>query len=123
MLQFTGTLKVKNDEIVVSDKFKKREFVLSDDHDQYPQVISFQLSQDKTSLIDNVNLGDTITVNFNLRGREWTNKEGKVMYFNTLDAWKIELQSSTQRGGRNEQTETPSAATVQDLQEEEDLPF
>ena len=29
-------------------------------------------------------------VQFNLRGREWSNPQGEVKYFNTLDAWKIE---------------------------------
>ena len=91
MLQITGTLKIKKDEQIISDKFKKREFVLSDDHDQYEQLICFQLAQDKTSLIDAMEIGSQITVHFNLRGREWTNKDGVVMHFNTLDALRVEL--------------------------------
>ena len=118
MYTFTGTLKVKKDEQVVSDKFKKREFVMSDDHESYPQVISFQLAQDKTSLIDAVEVGSQITVHFNLRGRDWTNKEGKVMYFNTLDAWRIESGAVA----------APVAATAafpvaMNLEEHDDLPF
>jgi len=30
-----------------------------------------------------------VRVSFNLKGREWTNKEGEVKTFNTLQAWAI----------------------------------
>jgi len=90
-LTLTGILKVKKAESVVNDKFKKLEFVVTDTASQYTQHVSFQLTQDRTSLLDNVNEGDKITVSFNLRGREWTSPQGEVKYFNTLEAWKIEV--------------------------------
>jgi hypothetical protein len=89
-MQLTGKLKVKRDTLVVSDKFQKREFVLTDESSQYPQDILFQLSQDKVTLIDKVNEGEVITAHFNLRGREWINPQGEVKYFNTLDVWRVE---------------------------------
>ncbi len=95
MLQVTGKLKVKSNEQVVSDRFRKREFVITDESSQYPQHISFQLTQDKCSLIERVNIGDEITVSFNLRGREWTSPQGEVKYFNSLEAWKIEARSTS----------------------------
>ena len=84
-LTLTGILKVKKSESIVNDKFKKLEFVVTDTASQYPQHVSLQLTQDRTSLLDNVNEGDKITVSFNLRGREWTSPQGEVKYFNTLD--------------------------------------
>lgn len=118
MLQITGTLKIKKDEQIISDKFKKREFVLSDDHDQYEQLICFQLAQDKTSLIDAMEIGSQITVHFNLRGREWTNKDGVVMHFNTLDAWKVESGAAAPAA-----TSAPAAPAESPKMDEKDLPF
>jgi hypothetical protein len=89
----TGTLKMKKNEEVVSDKFKKREFVLTDNSSQYPQHISFQLTQAKCDLIDNYQIGTEIKVHFNLRGREWASPSGEIKYFNTLEAWKIENEA------------------------------
>lgn len=83
-----GEVKVINDTKQVSEKFKLREFVITT-KDEYPQVIQFQASQDKTALLDNYNVGDQVEVFFNLRGREWTNPQNEVKVFNTLDAWKI----------------------------------
>jgi len=118
MFSLKGTLKVINEEQIISEKFKKREFVLEDNSGQYPQVISFQLAQDKVSLIDGYQLGNEVTVYFNLRGREWTSpKDGLVKYFNTLDAWKIEGSAAAPSA-----QSVPEAANLASSQED-DLPF
>ena len=90
-LTLTGTLKNKSTVKQVSDNFSKIDFVVTDENTQYPQHVSFQVGNQKTALLDNVNEGDKITVSFNLRGREWTSPQGEVKYFNTLEAWKIEV--------------------------------
>lgn len=84
-MEVIGILKVKNDTQVVSAKFKKREFVLTTEHGtNYPQQVTFVLTQDKVDILDNFEIGDELTVYFNLRGREHNGK-----YFNTLEAWRI----------------------------------
>ena len=89
-MEITGVIKVKNEAVKVSEKFTKREFVITDNSTQYPQHIVMQLTQDRCALIDKYNVGDEIKVHFNLRGREWTNPQGEVKYFNSIEAWKIE---------------------------------
>lgn len=91
--EVNGILKVKNDTQVVSEKFSKREFVITTDSTtQYPQYISFQLTQDKCTLLDNYQVGEEIKVSFNLRGREWNGPQG-IRYFNSLEAWRLEKSS------------------------------
>lgn len=95
-MKVTAQLKVKFDTQQVSDKFKKREFVATiEPNSDYPQTVLFQLTQDKCSVIDMCKVGDMIDISFNLRGREWTNAVGDVKYFNTIDAWRIELNNGT----------------------------
>ena len=94
MLTYTGFLKVKGNEQKVSDRFRKREFVLTDNAVSYPQTIQFQLTQDRTSLLDSANVGDEITVHFQLKGREWKNPQGEIKFFNSLDVFKIEKSRS-----------------------------
>jgi hypothetical protein len=95
-MQVQGQLKHKFDTQTVSDKFKKREFILTTDGSTpYPQHVSFQLSQDKCDLIDQFNEGQDIEVSFNLRGREWNGPQG-VKFFNTLDAWRVTAVASSQ---------------------------
>jgi hypothetical protein len=89
MFKINGTLKVANATQVISEKFSKREFVI-ETTDQYPQLVMFQLTQDKCNLLDGIGVGSKLEVSWNLRGREWTSPAGEVKYFNTLEAWKIE---------------------------------
>ncbi len=125
-MDITGILKVKNEAQQVSEKFKKRDFVLTDNSSQYPQHISFQLTQDKTSLIDQYKVGDEIKVHFNLRGREWTSPQGEIKYFNTLEAWRLEGAANANAGA----TTTSTANKMENVSETftaaaegDDLPF
>lgn len=93
MYTFKGVLTLKKDEQVISDKFKKREFVVNNEDPQYPQEIMFQLTQDRCSIINNCNEGDTVIVSFDLRGRSWDDpKGGETKWFNTLNAWRVEVE-------------------------------
>jgi hypothetical protein len=124
MYTLNGILKVKNDTQVISDKFQKREFVVTDASGNYPQDILFQLTQDRTAQLDDVNVNDMVNVTFNLRGREWTSPSGEVKYFNSLDVWKLEKSSG---GGAPtppdiEPASTNTAETIID-EGDDDLPF
>lgn len=127
MFKISGIVKLVRDEEVISDKFKKREFILTDASSMYPQDISFQLTQDKCSLADGINASDQIEVSFNLRGREWTSPQGEVKYFNTLEAWRLEKMGAGSPSSSPTPMDMPTnAATVANLSndaEDDDLPF
>ncbi len=94
-----GKLHVAGETKQVSERFSKREFVLEVADGKYPQFVSFQLTGDRVSALDDHQVGDQIRVTFNLRGREWKNPQGEVKYFNSLDVWKLEsARQNDQRG-------------------------
>ncbi len=120
IFELTGKLIEKFDMVQVTDKFKKREFVIeveSDGNYNYTDYIKFQLTQDKCDLIDNYNINNMIKINFNIRGNKWE-KDDKVNYFTNLNAWKIE---SVDAGV--EDLPVPDAPDVELADEEDDLPF
>jgi hypothetical protein len=134
-MEVTGTLKVKFDTQKVSDRFSKREFVLTTEaNTPYPQHVSFQVTQDKCNLLDQFNEGEELKVQFNLRGREWNGPQG-VKYFNTLEAWRIERfnnagnPSANQAQAKTQNTQNSSFETnaspvfSSNIDDNEDLPF
>jgi Domain of unknown function (DUF3127) len=128
-MDITGIIKVKGEEQQVSEKFKKRDLILTDNSSQYPQHISFQLTQDKCSLIDAYKVGDEVKVYFNLRGREWTSPQGEVKYFNTLEAWRLEggakagsAPAAAQSSNNSIPNDAPTTFTAASDQDD-DLPF
>lgn len=129
MFKLTGTLKVLNPTVQVSEKFSKREFVVTESSSMYPQDILFQLTQDKCSLLDGFNVNEQVEVSFNLRGREWTNPQGEVKYFNSLDAWRIDKAGagtgipSSGPSAMNLAPVTAASAEMTVEKEDDDLPF
>jgi hypothetical protein len=71
--------------------FRKREFVI-EYGDKYPQKVIFGLVQDKCDMIDSYGVGDTVSISFDVKGRDWTDKSGQTKYFNTLEAFRISGQ-------------------------------
>jgi len=108
-LQAVGVLIKIFDEQIISDKFKKREFILETGSPEYPEYVKFEMTQDKTGVLDNYGVNDPVEVSFNLKGRKWTDPQGVDKWFNTLQAWKI-----------NPAGETAGANVVH---AEDDIPF
>lgn len=88
-MQISGRIKMIGHTLQVSQSFRKRELVLTTE-EQYPQDILIEFHQDNTNLLDSYRLGEPVRIHINLRGREWTNPQGEVKYFNTIQGWKIE---------------------------------
>lgn len=91
-MEITGKVHEVGETQNVTDTFKKRDLVVEyAENVQYPEFIKFEAMQDKCNLLDGLSIGDAVMVNFNLRGRPWTDKTGETTYFNTLSIWKIEV--------------------------------
>jgi len=80
-----GKLVKKFDTESKTESFQAREFVIEVSSGNYPQMVKFQLVQDRCSIVDEYNEGEVMKVYFDLRGREWQGK-----YFTNLNAWRIE---------------------------------
>ena len=116
-MQVTGQIKVIRDTQKVSERFQKREFILATEaNTPYPQYVEFQVTQDKVNSLDNLTIGQEVTVDFNLRGREWSGPQG-VKYFNTLEAWRI-----SQVGDKSAPSSAP-VNTSSKPDDSSDLPF
>lgn len=109
--EITGRLVEKYDTQVISDKFKKREFVIEISEQvngsTYTNFAKIQLVQNKCDLLDRFNPGDVVKVNFSIRGNVWE-KEGKKNYITNLDAWRIESATAAPEGTSYQ----PQAATT-----------
>lgn len=109
----------------VSDKFRKREFVIEKKETGgsavFVDYIKFQLVQDKCDLINESFLNEEVKIWFNLRGNKWE-RDGRVNYFTNLDAWKVE-RISDETADKN----VPLSGTIEDIPPElddlSDLPF
>ena len=134
-MEVKGTIKfIGETKSFGSNGFTKKELVVTTD-EQYPQYILIEFHKDKSDLLKNNKIGDGVIVGINLRGKEWTNPQGEVKYFNTLIGWKIDpipfdssKTPSQQHIANQVPTATPQEAfePAEDTNEEEEdsgLPF
>ncbi len=115
-----GSLHKKFETESKTQTFQAREFVLEVADGNYPQLVKFQLVQDRCSLLDAHNEGDRLKVHFDLRGREWNGK-----YFTNLNAWRVESAGATQAPppAAADDSSFPSASDEPTTEEGDDLPF
>jgi hypothetical protein len=89
-LMIKGKLIKKFEPQTFGESFRKMEFIVETTEDKYPQKIKFQATQDNIQKFQDLTVGLIADWYFNVRGREWTNKENKVVYFVSLDVWNHE---------------------------------
>ena len=103
--------------------FKVVKFIVVDDSSsEYEQILELQCTQDKAdNLVKHNKAGDRVDISYNLRGREWTNPQGEVKVFNSIEAWKV-FKAGNESGGVD--VNDYSESNDVDLTDAaEDLPF
>lgn len=122
----TGTIKVVGKTQDVSDKFRKRELVVTEPSGQRPQHIPVEFTQDRCGLLDGYNPGDEVTVSCYVNGREWAGRDGVTKYFLSLSGNRIERSGNAagpSSNGGYQSAPPPSAADMPPAGDEDDLPF
>jgi len=121
--EVTGKLIVKDDTQAISDRFKKREFVIEVENERnsdWNDFVKVQLTQDRCDLVENIDLNEMVKVSFNLRGRKWENN-GQTSYFTNLEGWRIEKVS--QDNGNVPPVPEYEMQDIPAASEADDLPF
>jgi len=112
--ELTGIVKVISDPQMFSSGFSKRELVVSVPDGNYTQDISLEFIKDKADLLNDLSLGEQVTVSFNIKGREYNGR-----YFNNLQGWKIHRQNQS----KDESTSMNSMQQDTYPFDNDDIPF
>lgn len=113
---------IKIGDTEVKNNFSVRTFAI-DTGGEFPQKVQFQVSNLMCPVLDQLTIGQYITLHFSLRGKEWNDK-----IITNLNCYKIEglqvasgvapVQSTVPR------TESPAATEpANSVASEDDLPF
>lgn len=88
--EFSGTIKLIQDEQTFGGGFRKRGVVISVQDGKYEQQILLECHNDNIGLLNGLEPGQEVEASFNIRGREYNGQ-----YFNNLVAWKINPLEAT----------------------------
>ena len=124
-MEVLGKIKVLGDIKTYGDNgFRKREVVITT-QEQYPQHLLVEFIQDRCELLDPFNVGESVKISINLRGREWENPEGEIKYFNSIHGWRIEKEELVEKDIIPPPDDAPGfeEKSDEDNEVEDDLPF
>lgn len=119
-MKVQGIIKqIGTEEVFGTNNFRVRKFVVETE-EQYPQEIELQMTQNMCDELNSYKEGDSVVCDINLRGRRWTNKEGKDIFFNTIQCWRI--NRNDQGGRQNSAVDNYKASNAPAQEGEEDNP-
>ena len=122
-MELLGKIKLIGDIKTYGDNgFRKRELVLTTE-EQYPQHILIEFIQNNCELLDNFNLGQTVRIGINIRGREWESPDQGIKYFNSIQGWRIESLDDQVMDSDPEDLPIENDNSPKDDLTEDDLPF
>ena len=88
-MEISGRIVLIGETEQVGENFSKRLLVV-ETADTYPQQLPIEFVKDKTTILDNYKVGETVTVDINLRGSEYKGK-----YYANIQGWKIAKSDGT----------------------------
>jgi hypothetical protein len=111
------------DTINVSEKFSKREFALEINNNQaYVQRVLFTLTKDNIDLLDGIEEGNDVVVDYQLNGKEWVSPSGEVKFFNTLLVTGLQLKGASNSQSNFNENELRTRVE-DDSKSNDDMPF
>ncbi len=116
MYEAKGKIKMIGEVQSFASGFTKREFVVTTDHDKYPQDIKFDVVKDKCAMLDSFNTGDEVQVNFDIRGREYNGR-----YYVDLACWKLQQAEGSAATERAAPAATGAEPSMGDLRNDDDF--
>jgi hypothetical protein len=114
-MTITGTVHHIGQTEVISDKFSKRLLVVATE-DKFNNLAPIEFTKEKTGLLDGLQIGQSVSVEANVGGREYSGK-----YYTSITGWKL---TSGQSAPPQKQSAPPQAvsAPVEDI-DADMLPF
>ncbi|MDX1680759.1 MAG: DUF3127 domain-containing protein [Akkermansiaceae bacterium] len=117
----SGTIKLINDTQTFPSGFSKREFVITTEHDKYPQDLKFEVVKDRCDMLDQFSVGQKVNLQFDIRGNEY-----KDRYYVNLSCWKMEAAEGgdAPSASASDSSDEPSAAELRKEDDfDDDIPF
>ena len=114
-MTITGTVHHIGQTEVISEKFSKRLLVIATE-DKFNNLAPIEFTKEKTGLLDGLRIGQSVSVEANIGGREYSGK-----YYPSITGWKL---TAGQSAPPQKQSAPPQAvsAPVEDI-DADMLPF
>jgi len=116
--KITGAIHQIGETVTFPSGFSKRLCVVTYTDGNYENFLAIDFLKDKGSELDNLVVGQIVTISYNLRSNENPNKPGQ--WFTNPSAWKIESEQQPAQQPAPQQQPTPQQ---QEMPAGDSIPF
>ena len=104
-MQYTGTVKfIWPKETIGSNGLEKQTVVLEEDTErEFKGGLAVDFFKEKTELLNEIKVGDLITVHINTRVNESKTQPGR--YFNSITGWRLEQGAGSSNTNKKEEAD------------------
>jgi len=89
MIKITGIIRKVND-AQTFNTFTKRTFWIEDVSDKYPNTYELETWKNDCEMLDKCKVDDIITAYIDLKGKQYTGRDGVDRVINSFKCWNIE---------------------------------
>ena len=76
-------------ELIGANQMKKQILVVQTDN-EFPQKLPIEFIKDKVDLLNNLQIGQQVNVNVNVRGNEYQDRNGVTRFGLSFQGWKVD---------------------------------
>ena len=95
MYQIKGTVAKLSTVDFIGEKKYPKQMVWIRTEGKYPQTIELEAFGDRANDTSILTIGDSVNFTFDVKGREWTGKDGVQKVFTSLSIIKVEVEGKT----------------------------
>jgi single-strand DNA-binding protein len=88
-LSITGVVSKKSEKANVGQTYESQLLIVTTEDETYPQDYPVEMQKNTFQYLDEINEGDKVEINVNVRGKKWTNPQGEDKYFVTLAGYRV----------------------------------
>ena len=95
--------------------FRKHQVVVETGDGRWDNPVPVEFTKDSIELSQNLKVGDQVTIEARINGREWTGKDGITKWFTSVNGYKVDTDK---RDSNNIEPDSSSFDTYDEYAEE-----
>jgi hypothetical protein len=88
-VEIKGTIYFKGEVELIGANQLKKQILVVETNEEYPQKVPVEFMKDKVDLLNNLAVGHEVSLNVNIRGNEYTDRNGQTRFGLCFQGWKL----------------------------------
>lgn len=89
-VEIKGVVYFKGEVELIGANQLKKQILVVQTNEEYPQKVPVEFMKDKVDLLQNIQVGQEVNINVNIRGNEYQDRYGVTRFGLSFQGWKFQ---------------------------------